>query len=200
MTGLQRGGETTVQSGQGTGLPGGAHGEPVGAGSYETTGERSRSQAAGQTNGWRLHQLTVGQRATFTRRVTEREVMLYMGVTGDTNPIYLDRNYAARTPVEEPVAPAVLLAGYVFTALMQRLPGPGTLSLMQTFHFLHPVRIGDTITIVVEVIAIDEARGRVRLRAVGRNQHRQEVLSGEAEVVPPSSLRPVLTEAFEDYD
>ena len=66
----------------------------------------------------------------------------------------------------QPVVPAVLLAGYVFTALMQRLPGPGTLSLMQTFHFLHPVHIGDTVTIVVEVIAIDAARGRVRLRAV----------------------------------
>lgn len=154
----------------------------------------------GQTNGWRLHQLTVGQKATFTRRVTEREVMLYMGITGDANPIYLDRNYAARTPMERPVVPAVLLAGYVFTAMMQRLPGPGTVSLMQTFHFLHPVHVGDTVTIIVEVIAIDEARGRVRLRAVGRNQNRQEVLSGEAEVVPPSALRPVLTEAFEDYD
>lgn len=150
--------------------------------------------------GWRLHQLSVGQRASFTRRVTEREVMLYMGVTGDTNPIYADRNYAARTPMGQPVVPAVLLAGYVFTTLMQRLPGPGTLSLMQTFHFLHPVHIGDTITIVVEVIAIDAARGRARLRVVGRNQDRQEVLSGEAEVVPPSTLRPVLTEAFEDYD
>lgn len=132
--------------------------------------------------------------------MTEREVMLYMGVTGDTNPMYLDRNFAARTPMGEPVVPAVLLAGYVFTAMMQRLPGPGTISLSQTLHFLHPVRIGDTITITVEVTAIDGARGRVRLRAVGRNQHRQEVLSAEAEVVPPSSLRPVLTEAFEDYD
>lgn len=153
-----------------------------------------------QTSGWRLHQLTVGQKATWTRRVTEREVMLYMGVTGDTNPMYLDRNYAARTPMGEPVAPAVLLAGYVFTAVMQRLPGPGTISLSQSLHFLQPVRIGDTITIVVEVTAIDENRGRVRLRAVGRNQRRQEVLSGETEVVPPSSLRPVLTEVFEDYD
>lgn len=158
----------------------------------ETTGPGS--------NGWRLDQLSVGQRATLTRRVTEREVMLYMGVTGDINPIYVDRNYAARTPMGQPVVPAVLLAGYVFTALMQRLPGPGTLSLMQTFHFLHPVRVGDTITIVVEVISIDAARGRVRLRAVGRNQDRQEVLSGEAEVIPPATLRPVLTEAFEDYD
>jgi len=156
--------------------------------------------AATQSGGWRIHQLSVGQRAVWTRRVTEREVMLYMGVTGDTNPMYLDRNFAARTPMGEPVVPAVLLAGYVFTAMMQRLPGPGTISLSQTLHFLHPVRIGDTITITVEVTAIDDARGRVRLRAVGRNQHRQEVLSAEAEVVPPSSLRPVLTEAFEDYD
>lgn len=161
---------------------------------------KARSVQGRQSMGWRLHQLSVGQRASFTRKVTEREVLLYMGATGDTNPIYVDHNYAARTPVGQPVVPAVLLAGYVFTALMQKLPGPGTLSLMQTFHFLHPVRMGDTITINVEVIAIDAARGRVRLRAVGRNQDGQEVLSGEAEVLPPPTLRPVLTEAFEDYD
>lgn len=172
-------------------------GAPREAGARESS---AGTGPAGGSDGWRLHQLKVGQRATWTRRVTEREVMLYMGVTGDTNPIYIDRNYAARTSMGQPVVPAVLLAGYVFTAIMQRLPGPGTISLMQTFHFLHPVRVGDTITIVVEVISIDAVRGRARLRAVGRNQDQQEVLSGEAEVIPPSTLRPVLTEAFEDYD
>lgn len=152
-----------------------------------------------QTRGWQLQELTVGQRATMTRRVTQREVLLYMGTTGDLNPVYLDRNYAARTPFGTPVVPAVLLSGYVFTALTERLPGPGTLVLMQTFHFLHPVRVGDTVTIEVEVMGVDTARGRVRLRAAGRNQNGQDVLSGEAEVLPPADLRPVLSETFEDY-
>src|SRR5690606_19003357 len=75
---------------------------------------------------WRLSDLTIGQRAAITRRITPREVLLYMGATGDLNPIYLDRNYAARTPLGEPVVPAVLLSGYVFALLTQRLPGPGT--------------------------------------------------------------------------
>lgn len=152
-----------------------------------------------QPQGWRLQELSVGQKATVSRRVTLREVLLYMGTTGDLNPMYLDRNYAARTPLAAPVVPAVLLSGYVFTALTERLPGPGTLVLMQTFHFLHPVRVGDTVTIDVEVMGIDAARGRVRLRASGRNQDGQDVISGEAEVLPPSDLRPVLSEAFEDY-
>lgn len=158
-----------------------------------------RQQRSGPAQGWRLQELTVGQRAALTRKVTEREVLLFMGTTGDLNPMYIDRNYAARTPLGTPVVPAVLLAGYVFTALTERLPGPGTLILMQTFHFLHPVRIGDTITIDVEVIAIDAARGRVRLRVAGRNKEGQDVLSGEAEALPPVDLRPVLSETFEDY-
>lgn len=158
-----------------------------------------RQHETGPTRGWRLQELAVGQRATLTRKVTQREVLLFMGTTGDLNPMYIDRNYAARTPVGTPVVPAILLAGYVFTALTERLPGPGTLILMQTFHFLHPVRVGDTITIDVEVTAIDAARGRVRLRATGRNRDGQDVLSGEAEVLPPMELRPVLSETFEDY-
>ncbi|HEY8496550.1 MAG TPA: MaoC family dehydratase [Limnochordales bacterium] len=149
---------------------------------------------------FRLHELRVGQRAEVTRRVTAREVLLYMGATGDLNPIYLDRNYAARTPLGEPVVPAVMLAGYVYVLLTQRLPGPGTVSLSQSLHFLHPVRIGDTLTLTAEVTAIDSARGRARLRIVARNQRGQEVLAGEAEVLPPHDLRPVLSDAFEDYD
>src|SRR5690606_7057773 len=149
---------------------------------------------------FRLQELTIGQRAAITRKATAREVLLYMGATGDLNPIYLDRNYAARTPLGEPVVPAVLLAGYVFALLTQRLPGPGTVSLSQSLLFLHPVRIGDTVTVTAEVTAIDKARGRVRLRLVARNQRGQEVLSGDAEVLPPHDLRPVLSEAFEDYD
>lgn len=154
---------------------------------------------SGSTRGWRLQELAVGQQETLTRKVTQREVLLYMGTTGDLNPMYLDRNYAARTPMATPVVPAVLLSGYVFTALSERLPGPGTVVLMQTFHFLHPVRVGDTVTINVEVMAIDASRGRVRLRASGRNQDGQDVLSGEAEVLPPADLRPVLSDTFEDY-
>lgn len=158
-----------------------------------------RRQRREQPRGWRLQELAVGQRATLTRKVSQREVLLYMGATGDLNPMYIDRNYTARTPLGEPVVPAVLLSGYVFTALSERLPGPGTLVLTQSFHFLHPVRVRDTITVDVEVMAIDTARGRVRLRATGRNQHGQDVLSGDAEVLPPADLRPVLSDTFEDY-
>lgn len=158
-----------------------------------------RQQRSGPMRGWRLQELAVGQKATMTRKVTEREVFILMGTTGDLNPMYVDRNYAARTPLNTPVVPAVLLAGYVLTALTQRLPGPGTLVLMQTFHFLHPVRVGDTITIDVEVTEIDAVRGRVRLRVTGRNRQGQDVLSGESEVLPPMDLRPVLSETFEDY-
>ncbi len=149
---------------------------------------------------WRLQELTIGQRATITRRVTSREVLLYMGATGDLNPVYLDRNYAARTPLGEPVVPAVMLSGYVYALLTQHLPGPGTVTVSQSLHFLHPVRIGDTLTLSAEVAAKDLARGRARLRLVARNQRGQEVLAGEVEVYPPHELRPVLSDAFEDYD
>src|SRR5690606_9897498 len=78
--------------------------------------------------GRHVDQLEVGEKATFTQRVEERDVYLYMGLTNDLNPIYVDRDYAQRTDAGEPVVPGILLAAQVVAAITSELPGPGTIT------------------------------------------------------------------------
>lgn len=150
--------------------------------------------------GRHVDQLEVGEKATFTQRVEERDVYLYMGLTNDLNPIYVDRGYAHRTEVGEPVVPGILVAAQVVAAITSQLPGPGTITAYQSFRFVSPARCGDLLTTELEVVAVDPAGNRATIKSVTWSQEGHPVLLAESEVVPPPRLKSVLTHAFEDYD
>ena len=103
---------------------------------------------------------------------------------GDFNPIHSDPDYAASTPFHEPIAPGIFTAGLISAVIGTQLPGPGAIYLSQSLKFVKPVRAGDTIAARVEVIEVIRERNRIRLSTVCTNQHGEEVLSGEAWVMP----------------
>ena len=106
------------------------------------------------------------------------------GMTGDDNPLHSDPAFAATTRFGQVIAPGILTGGLVSAVIGTRLPGPGTIYLSQTFRFLRPVLVGDTITARVEVTEILRERNRVCLRAQCRNQAGEPVIEGEAWVMP----------------
>jgi 3-hydroxybutyryl-CoA dehydratase len=128
-----------------------------------------------------LEDLTVGQTAQLDRCVTEADLVAFAAVTGDDNPAHLDEAYAATTPFGGRIAHGMLCAGYISAVISTKLPGPGTIYVSQTLRFRRPVRIGDTVTARVEIVAIDTARGRVRL-ATTCLVNGKPVLDGEGEV------------------
>lgn len=130
-------------------------------------------------------QLTVGDAAELSRMVIAGDIAGYVDSVGDKNPIHSDLTFAATTPFREPIAPGIWTAGLVSGVIGTHLPGPGTIYESQDLRFLKPVRIGDTISARVEVLEVLPARNRVRLRTSCRNQRGEEVLSGEAWVLPP---------------
>ncbi|BAS28985.1 MaoC family dehydratase [Limnochorda pilosa] len=150
--------------------------------------------------GRHVDELQVGEKATFTQKVEERDVYLYMGLTNDLNPVYVDREYAHRTELGEPVVPGILVAAQVVAAITGRLPGPGTITAHQTLRFASPAHCGDVLTTELEVVSLDPAANRATLKSVTHNQEGKPVLLAESEVIPPPRLRSVLTHAFEDYD
>lgn len=150
--------------------------------------------------GKHVDELRVGEKATFTQKVEERDVYLYMGLTNDLNPIYVDREYAHRTEVGEPVVPGILVAAQVVAAITSRLPGPGTITAYQSLRFVSPARCGDVLTTELEVHSLDLAGNRAQIKSVTRNQEGHPVLLADSEVIPPPRLRSVLAHAFEDYD
>jgi len=132
-----------------------------------------------------FEELSVGDEATFTKTVTEADVTLYAGITGDMNPLHVDREAAERSRFGGRIAHGMLTAGFVSTVLGTRLPGPGCIYLSQTLRFTRPVRIGDTVTARAEVTALDPDDRRVRLTTTCVNQDGDEVLEGEAELLVP---------------
>ena len=136
-------------------------------------------------NGKPIDELSVGDRAEFTKTVSESDVYLYAGVTGDFNPAHINEPYAEKTFFKTRIAHGMLSAGFISAILGTRLPGPGTVYLRQTLNFRAPVRMGDTITASVEVVEIVHEKKRVRLKTVCENQDGVIVLDGEAIVKPP---------------
>ena len=129
--------------------------------------------------------LKLGQKASFGKTITETDVVMFAAVTGDSNPMHLDAEYAKGTIFGERIAHGMLAAGLITKVLGTRLPGPGTIYLSQTLKFRAPVRIGQTVTATVEVTALHAERHRVTLRTVCTVAG-EPVLEGEAYVSVPS--------------
>ena len=132
-----------------------------------------------------INELNVGDRAEFTKTVSESDVYLYAGVTGDFNPAHINEPHAEKTFFKTRIAHGMLPAGFISAILGTRLPGPGTIYMGQTLKFRAPVLIGDTITASAEVMEIIADKNRVRLKTTCENQDGVVVLDGEAVVSPP---------------
>ncbi|MBX6363182.1 MAG: MaoC family dehydratase [Gemmatimonadetes bacterium] len=135
----------------------------------------------------RFEDLAVGQAAELSKTITETDVVLFAGITGDLNPVHVDRVAAERSPFGGRIAHGMLTAGLVSAVLGTRLPGPGSIYLSQTLRFTRPVRLGDTVTARVEVLELVPAKRRVRLATSCANQDGERVLEGEAVVLVPES-------------
>ena len=136
-----------------------------------------------------IEELQVGDSAQFSKTVTETDVYLYAGITGDFNPAHVNEAYARKTYFGTRIVHGMLTAGFISTVLGTQLPGPGAIYLRQELTFLGAVKIGDTITARVEVIEIDPVKGRAKLLTTCDNQEGQRVLTGEAIVSPPRPLK-----------
>ena len=132
-----------------------------------------------------IEELTVGQSARFSKTITEADIYLYAGISGDFNPAHVDEEFAKKTFFKTRIAHGMLTASFISTIIGTLLPGPGSIYMRQEVNFLAPVKIGDTITAVAEVAEILSEKKRVRLKTTCVNQEGTTVLDGEALVSPP---------------
>ena len=132
-----------------------------------------------------IEELKVGDSARFSKTITESDVYLFAGVTGDFNPAHVNEEYAKGTFFKTRIAHGMLSASLVSTTIGTILPGPGTVYLRQVINFMAPVKFGDTITAIVEIVEIIKEKKKVRLKTYCINQENTTVLDGEALVSPP---------------
>jgi 3-hydroxybutyryl-CoA dehydratase len=135
---------------------------------------------------YKFDQMTIGQKATSSRTVTETDVVIYGGISGDLNPAHFNEVESKKGMFKGRIVHGMLTAGYISAVLGMQLPGPGTIYLKQSLKFTAPVRFGDTITATVTVTELDEKRKRATLKTECSNQNGDLVLKGEAVVIPPA--------------
>jgi acyl dehydratase len=131
-----------------------------------------------------IAELREGDHAELTRIVANEDIAGFVDAVGDYNPVHSDSLYAATTMFKAPIAPGMFTAGLVSAVIGTMLPGPGAIYLSQSLKFVKPVFPGDAITARVEITEVLRERNRIRLQTVCVNQRGEEVLSGEAWVMP----------------
>jgi 3-hydroxybutyryl-CoA dehydratase len=134
-----------------------------------------------------IEQIEVGNADEFTKTISESDIYLFAGVTGDLNPAHINETYAKDTFFKSRIAHGMLLAGFISAVIGMKLPGPGAIYIRQELKFLAPARIGDTITARVEVTHIRAEKNRITLKTTCTNQDDTLVMDGEALISPPKT-------------
>ena len=136
-------------------------------------------------NGKCISELKIGYSAEMTRVITDELVLDFARVIGDFNPIHLDQDYAQKTAFKGKIAHGALSIGLLSNILGNILPGHGTIYLSHEITFLAPVRIGDTLTVRVEVVELIPEKNRAKFRTTCVNQEGTIVVDGFAWAMPP---------------
>ena len=137
-----------------------------------------------ELDGYSMEQLEVGMTDVYSKTVTESDINLFCAISGDTNPLHLDHEYAATTMFGGPIAHGILAASMISTVIGTKLPGPGCVYISQNCRFTAPVRAGDTMRARVTITEINRERRRIKLDTVC-TVGRKVVIDGAAEVLLP---------------
>ena len=133
-----------------------------------------------------LSELSVGLTKTYSKTLTEKDIILFAACSGDLNPVHLDKTYAAITAFGEPIAHGMWTGALISAAIATQLPGPGSVYRSQNLTFKNPVKVGDTVTVTLSVSEIKERVRLVVLECEAHNQEGKLIAKGTAEVIAPS--------------
>jgi len=119
-----------------------------------------------EKHGYFLEDIEVGMTAIYAKTITDADIVMFAGISGDTNPVHLDANFADQTVFNGRIAHGMLSASFISTVLGTRLPGPGCIYLSQSLKFRAPVKAGDTVTARVTVKDVNPDNKRITLDTI----------------------------------
>ena len=132
-----------------------------------------------------IQEIQVGDSASFSKTVTEADVVNFAGVSGDFNPAHLNEEEAKKGMFGKRIAHGMLSASFISTVLGTDLPGNGSIYLSQDLRFVKPVFLGDTVTATCTVTERNEEKNRIKLDTIVTNQDGDTVITGTASIMPP---------------
>lgn len=134
-----------------------------------------------------IGEMKIGDNASFTKTITDTDIYLYAGISGDFNPAHVNQVEAEKGMFGKRIAHGMLSAGLISAVLGTMLPGPGTIYMGQELRFTKPVFVGDTITATITVAELIPEKNRAKLDTVCTNQNGEVVIKGVATVMPPKA-------------
>ena len=132
-----------------------------------------------------IDDLMIGEKLHITETITDKDLLLYLGLTNDNNPLYIQHDYANTTQYEKPIVPTILLNGIITSAISKHLPGPGSHIQQQYLTYSTPVYHDETIEIYLQIDDINKADHLVKVTVHGFNEKELSIVSGWVTVVPP---------------
>ncbi len=132
-----------------------------------------------------IDQIEEGDSLSLTESIEDNQLLLYLGLTNDANPLYIQHDYAQTTSYERPIVPSIMLMGIVTSAISKHLPGPGSHVVNFSVNFVAPVFHYETLTFDFEVIKVDNRKDVVTISVEAVNNEKQRVLDAVVMVQPP---------------
>lgn len=139
----------------------------------------------GRKSGKKVDELSVGERLHLTEKIEDKDLLLYLGLTNDNNPLYIQHDYASETPYKKPIVPVIMLNGIITSAISKLLPGPGSYIREQMISYLEPVYHYETIDIILEVQSINITQNFADIHVKAFNEKNAQVIEGIVKVLPP---------------
>ncbi|MFC4409809.1 MaoC/PaaZ C-terminal domain-containing protein [Chungangia koreensis] len=144
--------------------------------------------------GRKIEEMTVGEKLKLTEKVEDKDLLLYLGLTNDGNPLYIQHDYASQTEFGKPIVPAIMLNGIVTSAISKYFPGPGSHVQEQHLRFPKPVYHYETIELLFEVKEIDVIQNLVTITVVAENEDSEIVIEGKLVASAPRTLEQSIEE------
>lgn len=142
-------------------------------------------EANAMLHGFYFEDLKEGMRAAYAKTITDADVITFAGISGDTNPVHLNHEFASETMFEGQIAHGMLTASFISTVIGTKLPGPGCIYVSQNLRFKAPVKVGDTVTATCTVTKMIPEKHMIEMETVC-SVGGKPVLNGEATIMVPT--------------
>ena len=139
-------------------------------------------------HGYYFEDLEVGMHDVFAKTITDTDIVVFAGISGDTNPVHLNHEFASQTMFEGRIAHGMLSAGFISTVIGTKMPGPGCIYVAQSLKFKAPVRVGETVAAHCTVTELMPEKKFIKMSTqcmVGD----KVVIDGGATIMVPSRVK-----------
>ena len=140
-----------------------------------------------QLHGYYFEDLEEGMTDVFAKTITDADIIIFAGISGDTNPVHLSHEFASETMFEGRIAHGMLTASFISTVIGTKMPGAGCIYVSQNLRFKAPVRSGETVTATCTVTKLIPEKRLIELKTVCTVSGKP-VVDGEATIMVPTRV------------